>query len=89
MPLSGFELAARLSYLIWNSTPTPELLDLAEAGQLQSPEQLKAVARAMLDDSRARAVVDSFHHQWLELDRYQDLTRDETLYPAFTAEVQP
>lgn len=85
--LSPFELASRLSYLLWNSTPSPSLLDLAEAGGLQTPEQVRAQALAMLDDPRARSVVDTFHHQWLDLDHYENITRDETLYPAFTAEV--
>lgn len=85
--LSPFELASRLSYLLWNSTPTATLLDLAEAGGLQTPEQLRAQAVAMLEDPRARSVVDTFHHQWLDLDHYENITRDETMYPAFTAQV--
>jgi len=86
-PLSPHQVAARLSYLLWNSTPPQELLDLAETGQLATAEQVKAQARAMLLDPRARGVVDGFHHQWLDLDHYEDLSRDESLYPLFTAEV--
>jgi hypothetical protein len=69
---------------LWNSTPSPELLDLAATGGLGTPEALAAQAKVMLDDPRARAVIDSFHHQWLELDRYENLMRDRALYPAFT-----
>ncbi|MEM6992539.1 MAG: DUF1595 domain-containing protein, partial [Myxococcota bacterium] len=32
VPLSGYEVATRLSFLLWNSTPNDTLLDAAEAG---------------------------------------------------------
>ncbi len=67
--LSQFELANRLSYLLWESMPDDELLQAAEADELQTEEQLEAQARRLLDDDRARAAVRNFHRQWLYLDR--------------------
>ena len=48
VPLGPFELATRLSYLIWGSAPDDALLDAAQSGELSSREQVGARARAML-----------------------------------------
>ncbi len=89
VPLNSFEIASRLSYLLWNTTPDAALLDLAEAGKLGTADEVKAQAVKMLDDVRAHQVVDDFHYQWLDLDKYNNLTRDPTLFPLFTAAVEP
>jgi hypothetical protein len=48
--LTPYELAARMSYLLWGSAPDPALLDQAAANQLQTPEQREAESRRMLAD---------------------------------------
>jgi hypothetical protein len=63
--LNGFELATRLSYFIWGSAPSDALLDLAEAGELSSPAQLRAAASGLLEDVRARRRIARFHAMWL------------------------
>ena len=63
--LDDFEVATRLSYFIWGSAPNDQLLDTAEAGELDTPEQMMAAAEWMLDDPRARDRVDRFHAMWL------------------------
>lgn len=63
--LNDFELATRLSYLLWGSTPSDELLDAAEAGELSTAGQRQAMAQAMLQDPRARVQLDRFHAMWL------------------------
>lgn len=63
--LGDFELATRLSYLLWGSTPSDAMLDAAEAGRLHTPQQLQDMARQMLLDSRAREQLDRFHAMWL------------------------
>jgi hypothetical protein len=63
--LSDWEVATRLSFLVWGSAPDDWLLDLAEAGQLRDPEQVRAVAVEMLADPRARATVSRFHALWM------------------------
>jgi hypothetical protein len=40
-PLSGHELATRLSYFLWASTPDDELRQAADAGRLQDDDELK------------------------------------------------
>jgi hypothetical protein len=63
--LDDFEVATRLSYFVWGSTPDDELLDRAEAGRLGTTEELAEAAQWMLDDPRARARIDRFHAMWL------------------------
>ena len=82
--LDDYEVASRLSYLLWQSMPDQELFDTAAAGALGSEDEVEAQARRMLDDERAtRALVD-FHRQWLDLDAVAEHTKDPDLYPAWS-----
>ena len=63
--LSAFEVATRLSYYLWGSTPPDWLLDSAAAGQLGSRDQIRAAAVRLLGDPRAQERVDRFHALWL------------------------
>jgi hypothetical protein len=68
VPLSDFEMASRLSYLIYDSMPDPALFEAAAVGQLSTAAEVDAQARRMLEDPRARSAIVEFHRQWLELD---------------------
>lgn len=83
--LGDHELATRLSYFLWGSTPSDALLDLADAGQLRTPEEIAAAARDMLDDPRARTRVGRFHALWLG---YEQLPHAPELADAMRAETQ-
>jgi Protein of unknown function (DUF1588)/Protein of unknown function (DUF1592)/Protein of unknown function (DUF1595)/Protein of unknown function (DUF1585)/Protein of unknown function (DUF1587) len=63
--LTQFELAARMSYFLWGTTPDDALLDLAAAGALSDAEQVADVAADMLDDPRAVDRVTRFHALWI------------------------
>ncbi len=63
--LDDFEVATRLAYFLWGTTPDDPLLDLAEAGGLASPDEVRAYAEKMLADPRARDRFDRFHAMWL------------------------
>ncbi|MDP9171364.1 MAG: DUF1592 domain-containing protein, partial [Acidobacteriota bacterium] len=64
-PLRDHEIATRLSYFLWSSTPDDELLRLADEGKLQDPKVLTAQVNRLLDDPRARVFADTFIGQWL------------------------
>lgn len=66
--LDQHELVARLSYFLWGTTPTPELLARADAGPIDDAA-LAELAREMLDDPRADAQLVAFHRLWLRYDR--------------------
>ncbi len=83
-PLSGFEIATKLSYMLWNTMPDEALFAAAKAGKLDTSAGILEEAKRLLDDERARAMVASFHHQLFEYDHYDDLNKDPTLFPTFT-----
>jgi hypothetical protein len=88
VPLSQFELASRLSFLIWSSGPDDALLDAAQAGALGTREQVAAKAREMLASPKARAAVSHFFDLWMGTHRLEITSKDTTLFPSFTAEMK-
>jgi hypothetical protein len=81
--LDGWEIAARLSYMMWNSMPDDELLDAAEAGELDTLEGIEAHARRLLADERAADPVQDFHAQWLHMSKYPNIQKDTDVFPEF------
>ncbi|MEQ8764067.1 MAG: DUF1592 domain-containing protein [Planctomycetota bacterium] len=65
--ISPYELASRLSYFLWSSTPDLRLLDLAESGELEKKDVLLAETKRLLADERASALATNFAAQWLEI----------------------
>ena len=65
--LDNFELASRLSYFLWSSTPDDRLAELAEKGRLKDRATRIQEVDRMLADPRAEALVDNFAAQWLGL----------------------
>ena len=82
-PLTGAELATRLSYFLWAAPPDAALRDLAKRGDLTKPEVLAAQTERLLDDPRAEGFIRAFIHQWLGLDRIDFLEINRALYPRF------
>jgi len=83
-PVSGRELANRLSYFLWSSMPDAELRRAALAGKLTEEQELVEQARRMLDDPRTRRLAIQFACQWLHLrDFDQNDDKNEKLYPGF------
>jgi hypothetical protein len=82
--LSDIEIASRLSFFLWSSIPDERLLGLAEQGQLANPLVLRREARRMLADPRAaKALVENFAAQWLNLRRVAEVVVDPGRYPSF------
>ena len=83
-----FVVAERLSFALWDSLPDLELEKRAAQGGLHRREQVVEQARRMLGDPRARAKMQYFLHQWLQMNRVDDLSKDAKLYPGFTSEIR-
>lgn len=79
--VSELELASRLSFYLWSSLPDEELLRLAVAGRLRT--QLKPQVRRMLADEKAKALVENFAGQWLQLRNIGGWRPDPEKYPQF------
>lgn len=87
--LRGTELASRLSFFLWNTTPDRDLLDAAESGALDTPEGLEAEVRRMVDDPRTRRAVRSFFSEMLQLDRLSNLSKDRNAFLHYSPAVGP
>lgn len=83
-----FELASRLSYLIWASAPDDVLLNAASAGELGTREQVAAAARSMLDDVKAKRGITDFYAQWLGTRKVATTAKNQNLFPEFTPAVR-
>jgi hypothetical protein len=80
----SFEMAERLSFLLWNTSPDDELLQAAERGELLDAASLEKQTRRLLDSPRARSAVQGFFDQYLNLGTLAQVERDPARYPAFT-----
>jgi hypothetical protein len=92
IPLGPYEVASRLSYLLWSSMPDAELFNAAVAGSLSTPEGILGQAQRMLTDPKARTSVLNFHREYAHMGagrRWADISRDPNLYPAFNAAQVP
>ena len=87
-PLSGYEVASRLSFALWDTLPDDELLDAAGAGMLDTKAGLRAQAERLLSSGRAKDALASFHVQWLGLDALLDINKDASLFPQFTDQLK-
>jgi len=90
--LSSHEVASRLSYLLWGSTPDDTLSQAADANQLTTPEQIMAQAQRMLQLPKAHDMVSEFHRAYLLMGtntRWDNSNHDSALFPAFNKALVP
>lgn len=80
--VTDLELATRLSFFLWSSVPDDELLDVAAAGRLAQPVELKKQVKRMLADPRADALTENFAAQWLMLRNLASVTPDDASFDA-------
>lgn len=80
---TAFEMASRVSFLLWNAPPDDELLDAAEVGELDQAAGIETQARRLLDAPRAREAIQGFFAEYLDLGRLDGISRDAVLYPEF------
>jgi mono/diheme cytochrome c family protein len=86
--LDDYQLASRLSYLLWSTMPDAELSGLADRGKLHDPAVLRAQVKRLLKDPRSRALFDGFGAQWLGLASLEGKTFDTVKFPQMNAEMR-
>ncbi len=89
VPFTSWEMATKLSYMLWNTMPDDPLFEAAANDALLTREQVGAQAARMLADDRARDTIRNFHKQWLLLTQLENVTKDTSIYPAFDASLRP
>ncbi len=82
--VTDHELATRLSYFFWSSTPDQTLRDLADSAALGDSQMILEQSRRMLTDPKIRRMAIHFACQWLHLrDFDQTVEKNERIYPEF------
>lgn len=82
-PINEFELASRLSYFLYSSIPDDELWQLAVQGKLREGANLENQVRRMLRDPKAKAFVENFADQWLQIRNLKTVSPDRKQFPSF------
>jgi hypothetical protein len=87
VPLDGYEVASRLSYFFWNSMPDEPLLEAAEHGELDDEAGVREWGERLFDDPRSAEQLRRFHFQAFKMSDYDDLDKDEELFPEWSREL--
>jgi hypothetical protein len=81
--VSDLDLASRLSFFIWGSTPDSTLMSLARAHKLSNQATLDLQAKRMLADPRAEALSERFAAQFFHLQDVDKVHPDAFFFPDF------
>lgn len=79
-PVNAYELASRLSYILWGGPPDESLLAAADKGEL-SGDALQEQVERMLKDERAVRRSKQFVSEWLNLNHLRNLQPDAERFP--------
>ena len=80
-PVDDFELAARMSYMIWGGPPDAKLFQAASRGELYDEVSILREADRMLQDGRAVIQAERFFVDWLHLSRLDYLQPSPEKFP--------
>jgi hypothetical protein len=81
--LGGYEIANRMSYLLWATMPDDALFAAAAEGRLDNADGRRAEAERMLAHPKAREQLHRFHAMWLG---YRSIPHTAELVSAFNRE---
>lgn len=92
--LSSPEVAARLSYMIWGSTPDDTLNTAADMNQLQTKDQILTQAKRMVGVAAKTAPqLSAFHDHWVQMDNsgqhWWHIDHDPTAFPLYKTSDKP
>jgi uncharacterized protein DUF1592/uncharacterized protein DUF1588/uncharacterized protein DUF1585/uncharacterized protein DUF1595/uncharacterized protein DUF1587 len=88
-PLSGYEVAAKLSFLFRDTTPDDTLLAAAAAGELSTPQGIATRALQLLEEAGAASTIARFNGEMFGLDRYSTIAKDPVRFPGYSSELNP
>ncbi len=79
----SYELATRLSFLLWDSSPDEALLDAAERDELTTPEGLaRQVDRLLADETRFMRAVRAFMVDLMMFDEVESYNKNPDRFPS-------
>lgn len=83
------DLASRLSYALWSTSPDEELFEVARSGRLTKPNVLREQVDRLLEDPRHHQFIASFIDSWLNLRDIGNLPPPRKSMPEYYAENLP
>ncbi len=90
--LNGYEVAARLSYMLWNTMPDAPLTAAAASGSLTTSEGISEQVSRMLADPKAAELVKQMHTGYMRMgtgSRWENYSRDAASYPLYSPQQAP
>ena len=79
--INDFELASRLSFFLWSSSPDEELLRVAASSKLHEPDVLRQQVQRLLADKRSETLASNFAFQWLGMGKLSEINPDMNVFP--------
>jgi len=78
-----YRVASDLSFGLWDSCPSPDLIQDAQRGELNTRDQIARRAEQMAADPRAWNKLRNFLLLWLKVDDIPDLVKNPKRFPGF------
>jgi len=89
--LNDYEIATRLAFQFWQTTPDDALLAAADRGELSTEAGYTSALDRVLSDARAGLGLETFAREWLGLDdlRALDSLNGTPVFDAFASDDKP
>ncbi|HMF42250.1 MAG TPA: DUF1592 domain-containing protein, partial [Polyangia bacterium] len=86
--LSQYEIATRLSYMLWGSMPDATLSTAADMSQLGTKDQILAQAQRMImDRTKTSTLISGFHDNWVQMNNagqhWWKIDHDTSKFPLY------
>jgi Protein of unknown function (DUF1592)/Protein of unknown function (DUF1588)/Protein of unknown function (DUF1595)/Protein of unknown function (DUF1585)/Protein of unknown function (DUF1587) len=86
--LDVYSLAARISFLLWDSPPDAQLLDAAASGVLRTRDGLDGQVNRLMASPRLEQGTRAFFSDMLAYDLFNGLSKDAALFPIFNPKLR-
>ena len=86
-PVGPYELASRMSYILWGGPPDAELFRAADTGEILNPDKVAQQVRRILKDPRAVKRSRQFVSEWLNLNRLDHLNPNPKKFPKWNSQL--
>jgi len=85
--LDAYTKASRIAFLFWDTAPDAELLAAARSGAIHTEAGLKQQLTRMISSPRYEVGARALFADMLQLDGFDNLVKDPTIYPKFNQSV--
>jgi hypothetical protein len=85
--LDGYTKASRLSFLLWDTSPDPELLAAASSGAIHTEAGLTQQLARLISSPRYEQGARAFFSDMFQLDGIENVVKDPSIYPKFNQAV--